>query len=200
MKQGLLLIVVIINMLTINAQENKVEYGGNVGLGLSYFSLDDNSFSTFPDLNVNVNTFLNYYLTPRWGAGLGLGFNNYKSTLEVLDYGSIISEGNDPTSTYQVLLYSDGWQQKVSLSTLSIPIGAVYRNTLSQTLSLRTFAGLNLELPLTSSYARSGGSLSTRLIILNLCWMKVKLLWGFQSLRLTNSAQIGRANRGVLFL
>ncbi len=168
-KITLLIIAIVLFSVSLSAQYNKFKFGANTGVGTSWVRVNLDEFSSHVGLNVNAHVFADYYFTEQdgvtgnWGASFGLGVNRYSSVLDAGGYNTVFFEGTDPTSDYQRFVYSNAWQERVALTTLSIPVGALYKRPLSPFLSLRTFLGFNIELPLGSSYKREQGSLSSTL-------------------------------------
>ncbi len=168
-KRLLLIIAIVLFSASLSAQLSHFKYGANIGLGISQVKVQFDEFSTMPGINTNAHFFVDYYFTQfrgvtgHWGASLGLGVNRYSSVLDAGSYNAVFSEGTDLTGDYQISLYSNDWQDKVALTSLSIPVGLLYKINLTRFLSLRTLLGVNIELPLAFSSKRTQGSLSTNL-------------------------------------
>lgn len=144
------------------AQNSDIEFGVGVGAGASKISVPSDAFESNFQFNSKAEVFANYFFTDKWGLAFGLSLNNLKSKTTAEVYQSVIAEGVDPTGNYQVLVYSDDFQELERLTMLELPIGLTFRHAMNDKWSWRASAGVKFGLAVASNYELQQG-LCTRL-------------------------------------
>jgi outer membrane protein OmpA-like peptidoglycan-associated protein len=122
------------------------------------YNLENGTVKT--GLGLTGNLGYNYFFSPNFGIGTGLGIQTYKSTA-VLNYMSANSTVDTDGDAYDFRIYYQDWKESQSLLTLDIPIGFNYQTKLGAKSGLLASAGAKVSIPVKASYETTNGEIVT---------------------------------------
>jgi|GEM_PF-3082528 len=180
MKKLTTLSLIIVTTTLLSAQTSeKIEYRGNIGLGLSKLNTTGSDISTQGGFGMWGDINATYFLSHNFGVSLGIGWSRYSGKTYLSNYTAdvpislFVNDGNTIAATpaiFHIIGNSDIVENTI-LHTFDIPIAAVYRNSFNNKIKINgtplTFTGrtgIKLGIPLSSKYTLDGKSNMTTLL------------------------------------
>lgn len=145
----------------VQAQEKghylKFDLGG--GLHKINYTLENGTLQ--PGFGLTGNMAYNYFFTPNWGVGSGLGIQTYKS-IATLNYMSSTPAVDTDGDTYEYRLYYSDWQETQRMWMLDIPIALSYQHFFGEKVGMLISTGTKISLPIKSTYETTDGQIASR--------------------------------------
>jgi outer membrane protein OmpA-like peptidoglycan-associated protein len=122
------------------------------------YTIDNGTVKT--GLGLTGNIVYNYFFSPNFGIGTGLGVQTYKSAA-VLNYMSTNSAVDTDGDTYDYRIYYEEWEEFQKLITLDIPLGFNYQTKFGTKSGLLASAGIKVSVPIRAAYETNDGQIVT---------------------------------------
>ncbi len=150
----------LLGVVSMQAQEKGSYIYVNGGGGLHSLQHDIVNGSQKGSANYTINLGYDYFFTPNWGLGTGIGFesNRSESTLNYLTENPSVDTDGD---TFLFRTYYNDWKEKQKALLIEIPISVSYKSKLKQNWKMQFTVGAKMELPVQSSYEIVGGDIET---------------------------------------
>lgn len=160
MKKILFISLLLWGASALQAQEKSHSLYFNAGSGFHHLKYDLLNGNQENSAGYTFNAGYNYFFSPNWGLGAGLGLESFLSKATLNYQTSNPSVDADGESFEFRTKYTD-WQEKQNVLFLDIPLSFIYQKELSQKLKLQLSAGPKVSFAVQSSYETPGGSIET---------------------------------------
>lgn len=131
---------------------------GGGGLHNLHYELKDGTQQA--GLGCTFNLGYNYFITPHWGIGTGLGVQSFLSGSK-LNYNTSFTATDVDNEAYLFRTNYTDWEETQNAWMLDIPVGISYKTKLSQKWKLQTTLGGKISLPISAKYSTEAGSIQT---------------------------------------
>lgn len=146
--------------LVLFAQEKGHYLYVNGGGGLHNLQYELKDGTQQAGMGCTFNLGYDYFITPHWGIGTGVGVQSFVSKSK-LNYSTSFVSTDIDNESYLFRTNYDNWEETQNAWMLDIPVGISYKARLSQKWKLQTTLGGKISIPISAKYKIENGSINT---------------------------------------
>jgi outer membrane protein OmpA-like peptidoglycan-associated protein len=159
-KKYLLLSLMLFVVVVAHAQEKGSYLLLNAGGGIHNIAYKLENGTGKSGLGLTGNIAYNYFFSPNFGIGTGLGIQSYKSR-SVLNYISSNPSIDTDGDAYEYRISYQDWEESHNMLTIDIPLGLNYQNRFGEKSGLLASIGAKVSFPVKASYKTTNGAIVT---------------------------------------
>lgn len=152
--------ILFLGSLVLLAQEKGHYLYVNGGGGLQSMQYELKDGTQKAGLGCTFNLGYDFFFTPQWGIGTGLGLQSFLSSAK-LNYSTSFAATDTDNESYFFRTNYNNWEETQTAWFLDIPIGISYKAKLSPKWKLQTSLGGKISFPISAKYSTESGSITT---------------------------------------